>query len=208
MYAALKTYSDTGAVDHEFGTTSPLSHEHHTFKTYYRAPRSFFFDFTKVGNIDRHVVWSDEQAFYTWWRATGATQSYPKGQGSSAFVTGAAHSVGSILVISPWLFSQAGLTGALTEFGDATLAGTETINGRPCHKLTGTGKSVYGATGHVSNVRAMTVWIDVDTLLVRRVLEDPTPPGEKVVSRTTTSFEPQANPTLDDAVFKFTPPIK
>jgi hypothetical protein len=45
--------------------------------------------------------------------------------------------------------------------------------------------------------------------LVRRVFEDAgqgMPAGS--INRTTTSFDPQINLTLDDARFAFTPPIK
>jgi len=51
----------------------------------------------------------------------------------------------------------------------------------------------------------MTVWIDAESLLIRRVVEEWKPlPGQ--VNRVTTTFEPQANPTLDESRFKFTPP--
>ena len=43
MYAGLNSYSDTGVVVNEFGTSSK---ERHTFTTYFsRAPRGFYFDF-------------------------------------------------------------------------------------------------------------------------------------------------------------------
>jgi len=50
--------------------------------------------------------------------------------------------------------------------------------------------------------------VDVETQLVRQVQED-TPRGVPAgtVLRITTTFEPQANPTLDDARFRFTPPL-
>jgi len=206
-YAALKSYSDTGSVDYEFGPTNGVVREHHTFKTFFRAPRHFLFDFVKEDNADRFVIWSDDEAFHTWWQATGVAETYPKGQGAGAFVAGGMPTLNSLMQLSPWLFSQADLTGSLTEFTDAKLAGTEAINGHPCNKLVGTGKSVYRASGHVVNVRPMTVWIDAQSMLVRRVFEGATegsPPND--VTRLTTTFDPQANPALDDAKFAFTPP--
>ena len=51
------------------------------------------------------------------------------------------------------------------------------------------------------------MWVDVETALVRKVLEDaPEGSAAGTVSRVTTTFEPQANPTLDAARFRFTPP--
>ena len=51
----------------------------------------------------------------------------------------------------------------------------------------------------------MTVWIDAESLLIRKVVEVPKDvlPGQ--IARVTTTFQPQANPKLDDARFTFTP---
>ncbi len=203
-YAALTTYSDTGTVDAEFGNAPSPSRERHTFRTLFRAPRLLLFDFTKAANADRFVVWSDEETFHTWWKATGSVSSYPKGQGLSAFVNGSVPTQGTVDAITPWLFPKAGLTGTLTELVDMSEAGIESVDGRPCHKLVGKAQSVYGATGHVTNVRRVTLWIDTQSLLVRRIAEDA---GEgKIVNRKTYTFEPKANPTLEPKQFAFAPP--
>jgi hypothetical protein len=112
------------------------------------------------------------------------------------------------LQIASVLWPDARLVSVLTEFGDAIAAGTEAVDGRPCHKLVGIAKSTYGQTGREVNARKVTVWVDVETLLVRKVFED-TPSGSarSSVSRTTTTFRPHANPALGDSVFRFTPPI-
>lgn len=206
-YAALHSYADTGSVDTEYGPPGGVLREHHTFKTLFRAPRHFLFDFVKADDADRFVVWADDEAFHTWWKATGVTEIYPKGQGTGAFVAGGVPTLNSLMQLSPWLFPQGDLTGPLTEFGDASLAGTESVNGHQCQKLVGVGKSVYSASGRVVNVRPMTVWIDVQTLLVRRVVEGASQGSATgMVDQTTTTFDPQANPSLDDARFAFTPP--
>jgi len=206
-YAALRSYADTGTVDMEYGPAGATIWERHTFRTRYRAPRRFFFDFTKYQKADRFVVWSDDEAFRTWWQTTGVESTYPKGQGTGAITTATAPTKNAITQIAPLLFSQAGLAGTLTEFGDASVVGTESVGGRSCHKLVGVARSVYAATQHVTNVRRTTVWIDVETLLIRKVLEE-TPQGTPagLVSRVTTMFEAEANPTLDDDRFRFVPP--
>jgi outer membrane lipoprotein-sorting protein len=203
-YAGLKSYSDTASVDTEFGPRNGLVREHHTFKTFFRGPRHFLLDFVKADNADRFVIWADDEAFHTWWQATGVAEVYPKGQGAGAFVAGGTPTLNALMQIAPLLFSGAGLTGPVTEFGDGKLAGTEAINGHPCQKLVGVGKSVYGMSGNVVNVRQMAIWIDAQTSLVRRVFEDSS--DGATVSRTTTTFDPQVNPALDDAKFLFTPP--
>ncbi len=203
-YAALSSYADTGTVDVEFGNAPASSRERHVFKTFYRVPRSLFFDFTKANNADRFVVWSDDEAFRTWWKATGATATYPKGKGLSAFTTGSVPTVGALTALAPWLFPNAGITGTLAELAEVTDAGTENIGGRPCHKFTGIARSVYGATGHVTNARRTTIWIDAETLLVRRIVEDAS--EGKIVNRRTYTFEPKVNPKFDDSQFSFAPP--
>jgi outer membrane lipoprotein-sorting protein len=98
------------------------------------------------------------------------------------------------------------MQGAFTNFTDAAKDGTEDIGGHKCYRLVGLAYDVYGATGNKVNVRKMTVWIDADSLLIRKVVEVPNdvPPGN--INRVTTTFEPQANPTIDESRFKFTPP--
>jgi outer membrane lipoprotein-sorting protein len=206
-YAALKSYADTGSVDLEFGPASGPVHEHHTFTTRFRAPRRFYFDFVKARNVDRFVVWSDDEAFHTWWQQASTADTYPKGQGTTAFVIGGVPTSQALTMIAPLLFPQADLIGTLTELGDLSAAGSEAVNGHPCLKFVGTAKAVYRATGHETHVRRTTIWIDAQTLLVRKVFED-TPQGTagSDVSRTTTTIDPQANPVLDDSRFAFTPP--
>lgn len=206
-YAALKSYADSGTVDTEFGPPGGVLHEHHTFKTAYRAPRHFLFDFVREEKVDRFVVWADDAAFHSWWQATGVAETYGKGEGGGAFIAGGEPTLNALMQLSPWLFPQADLTGPLTEFGGASLAGTEAIDGHSCYKLAGVGKSVYRASGRVVNVRRMTVWVDAQTLLVRRVFEDTAEGGPAGnLNRSTVTFEPQPNPTLDDARFVFAPP--
>jgi outer membrane lipoprotein-sorting protein len=205
MYAALQSYADSGTVDVEYGSAIDPSHDHHTFTTYFRKPRYYYFDFYKNGNDDRLVVWSDMDAFHGWWKTTGLETTYPKGSGSTVFVSSVYPTTGSIVMISPLVFPGAGLVGTLTEFGDATDEGTEKVNGHACHKLVGVAKSTY-RSGYVTNVRKTTVWIDAESFLVRRVREEARASVATHVSRTTTTFLPHANPMLGDSLFRFVAP--
>ena len=205
-YAALQSYADTGSVVNEYGTdpAHPLK-ERHRFRTYFRRPRSFLFDFLKLGG-DRYVVWSDDRAIHSWWKTTGVQYDYPKGQGAGAFSGGAAQTKGSLVMSPPLLFAGAGLVGTMTQFGDAEDDGKEAVDGHDCIRLAGVARDVY-PSGKEVNVRKVIVWIDVKTMLVRRVFED-TPRGSmaNAVNRYTTTVDPQLNPKLDDAAFTFTPP--
>jgi outer membrane lipoprotein-sorting protein len=206
MYVALKSYADTGTVMYEYGVNSV---SRHTFKTYYRAPRHFYFDFTedKADGGSRMVIWCDGGDFQAWSSETGLHNVYPKGQGASAFINGSVFTLGANAQIPSLLFATAGLISTLGELADMTAAGTESIGARPAHKLAGIARSTYGQTGHVSNVRRTTVWIDAETLLMRKIFED-TPKGTVAGARRriTTTFEPQANPALDDSRFTFVVP--
>ena len=203
-YTALKSYEDKGSVEAEFGQSGSQVRERHSFKTAYKAPRQYLFDFTKAGGADRYVAWSDGETFHSWWKATGQQQDFPKGQGANAFIFGSSPTLNAIVQIAPLLFPNAGLSGPIVDFGDAVNAGTEPIDGHDCYKLTGTAHAVYKATGHVTDSRPMTVWIDVKTMLIRKVFEDRS--QGNLLNRSTTKFEPNANPELDEQLFRFSAP--
>jgi outer membrane lipoprotein-sorting protein len=207
-YGSLKSYADTGTVLYE-GTGSTVLH--HTFKTYFRAPRHLYFEFNedKADGGSRLVLWGEGQDFQTWSSDGGVHNVYPKGQGRTAFVAATYPTNGVATLIPSLLFPNVGLVSTIAEMGDTTSAGSEAVAGRPAQKLTGIAQSTYG-TGYVHNVRRVALWIDPDTLLVRKFFQD-TPkgygsgaPGSRL--RITVTFEAQANPTLDDSKFKFTPP--
>ena len=206
MYATLKSYADTGTVVYEYGTRSV---SRHTFKTYYRAPRNFYFEFVedKADGGSRWVIWCEGADFQSWASDTGIHNVYPPGQGAAAFLGATYPSLGSATQMASLLFPNAGLNSTLVELTDMTPAGTDQINGRAAHRLSGIARGIYGATGHIHNVRRTAVWIDTETLLVRKIFED-TPKGTVAGSRrlVTTTFEAQANPSLEDSRFKFVVP--
>ena len=208
MYAALQSYADTGMVEHEFGTHSAPARERHSFTTAYRAPRHLRFDYTTHRAIDRFVLWGDDESFYTWWRRGGTRQTFPKGRGAGAFTALTAQTRHAVVQIPSLLFHQAGLAGTVTELGELSLAGQESIGGRPCYRITGVAKSVYG-TGYETNVRKTTIWIDVATMAIRKIVEE-THQGAAAgsLNRLTTSFEPRLNPALEDSQFAFVPPTE
>lgn len=201
-YAALHSYVDTGTVLYEFGVSSQ---ERHSFTTAFsREPRRFYFDFKKAGG-DRYVIWGDTDAFHTWWKATDVAQDYPNPNNAGALSLAGPSTVGAASKIPTLLYAKAQLPGDFANVKDVSVAGTETADGHPCQRIVGTAYEVYGATGRQVNERKLTMWIDAESLLIRRVIEDWKPlPGQ--VSRRTTTFQPVANPPLDDSRFRFVPP--
>ena len=210
MYAGLKSYADTGFVDEEYGPARGRAHDRHSFTTFYRGPRHVFFDFTKAHNTDRFVVWSnDDNTLHIWWKTTHKEETYGKGQWQTPLLIGGTQTKGSLMQLFPYFLAEDKLFGTLTELGDTKVVGQEMVGSHQCFKIVGTAKSVYQGTGHVVNIRPTTVWIDAQTLLVRKVMED-TPQGSAPgwLQRVTTTFEPQANPNLSDAQFQFKPPAR
>lgn len=208
-YAALRSYADNGRVMTEYrGDAGPTLVEKHSFRTAYSTPRKLLFDFKKGPEAggDRLVLWGDGENFHTWWSATHVHDLYPRGQGANAFALSSLPTLGSALMIPPLLFPQAGLHGPLSDFALVRSEGVTTIDGKSCYKLVGTVALAF-STGNVRGARATTVWIDTETLLVRRLLEDtPDGMGTGILDRVTTDFEPQSDPAVDPAVFQFTVP--
>ena len=201
-YAQMKSYADTGVVIHEYGVSSQ---DKHTFSTAFnRSPRHFLLDFHKVLG-DRYVIWGDPDAFHTWWKATGQQTDYPNPNNASA-ISLCGQCQGTAQKIPTLLYWKA-FGAAMLDIADPVLDGTEEIGGRRCHRLTGRKSDVYGATGREVNIRKVTVWIDTESFLIRKMVEESKPlPGQR--ARDITIYEPRANPTLQVASFKFTPPAR
>jgi hypothetical protein len=200
VYAQLTSYSDAGRVDVEYGTTSV---DHHTFLTRFsRAPRRFLLDFTKEGG-DRYVIWGDPDAFHTWWKTTGVVTDYPNPNNVPAL--NASRNAGNTTQKIPaLLYAKAPLLSDFAYLSDITDGGTEVVGTHRCHRIDATAHEEYG-TGHQVNARHMSIFIDTQSLLIVRVVEEWTPlPGSR--QRTITTYEPAANPALDEARFAFRPP--
>jgi hypothetical protein len=205
VYGALATYYDTGVVLDEYGAAATPSTSRHSFATYFRrSPRNFLFDFHKQGD-ERFVIWGGPDAFHTWWSATSTQVDYPNPNNLPAINSSDYQTVGSATKIPTLLYPKAALVGALSHFADPKLDGTEVIAGHPCHRLVGVTSDLYGLTGNEVNRRKLTLWIDVQTLLVRQVREEwQATPGQ--IHRTTTTFDPTASVAIDDTHFSFVPP--
>lgn len=61
-------------------------------------------------------------------------------------------------------------------------------------------------SGRRNNERAVPVWIDVESRLIRRVFEDTKGLPGNTCSRLTITLEARANPTIEDARFQFKVP--
>jgi outer membrane lipoprotein-sorting protein len=202
VYAALSSYSDKGTVTKEYTATS---RDTYSFTTRFnRSPRHFLFDFNTPSG-GRLVIWGDPDAFHSWWKATGQANDYPNPSNTNALTLNDYPTNGAISKIVPLLYAKAALPGTIAQFVPSRLAGMEQVGDTKCFKLEGIASDSYGATGRKVNTRVVTLWIDSASYLVRKISEEsPASPG--MLNRITTTFDPQANPKLEDGVFRFSPP--
>jgi len=201
-YGSLNSYSDTGTVTNEFGTNSKETHKFTTL--FSRVPRGYLLDFTKESG-ERFVIWGDPDSFHNWWSAINSKSDYPNPNNTGAFTGADVHTLGAAMKVTALLYPKANFQGSFTNFAEQVLAGTNDVSGHKCYRLTGSARDIYGNTGRETSVRTMNVWIDIDSMLIRKVVEEwPPLPGQ--VSRYTTVYEPLANPAIDKSKFIFAPP--
>jgi hypothetical protein len=209
-YGALTSYSDTGVIKEVFAA-GPAGTYTHRFKTYFRAPRRFYYEFDadpRAGGA-RMVIWCDGGDFQSWSTLTQHHDVYPEGTGTATtpFAQMAYATKGTVALVPALLFAGSGLVGTFNEFADGAVAGEETVGGRRSVKLSGVARSYYPRTQRVTGQRPAALWIDAENGLLRRAFEDkPDSLPATAVSNVTITLEATANPALDDAVFRFAAP--
>ena len=205
-YGQLTSYADTGKVTVTYqwpGTPATVDTYH--FETAFRAPRNFFFRFdADAEGGDTFVVWCDGGDFQSWWKATGVHDVYDGGRGADAFFAGGSPTKEAVNLLGPHIFPQALLYGPTSRLIDLTDAGEEDVAGHACSKYVAAGRQ----TGVVTNdVRPITVWVDTEIVLVRKVQTDAETGSTKgLVDTIIYEIEPTAGPDLPDERFVFTPP--
>jgi hypothetical protein len=217
-YGTLESYADSGTVLRE----APGIRDRATFKTYYRRQTlDFYFEHqwltsenpkTPGLKIDlstrRRVLWMRNGELQAFSQELGTHQRYPReGGNQTGALTGiAAATSGTSTLIPSLLFAKSDLPGTLRQISEASEAGFDNVDEHRCHRIEGVAAEFY-PSGARTNVRAVTVWIDAETLLIRKVFED-TPQGYMAgsYSRLTVTMDPQANSLLDDTKFEFIPP--
>jgi hypothetical protein len=207
-YAALRSYADTAVITTEYRppNSPPIIEEHH-FTTRYRAPRNFYLEFNEdpKAGAERFVIWCDGGDFNSWWSTTRVHEVYTGGRGTLAFALGSQPTRGITSIIPPLLFPRAAMKGPLNSLYEARSAGDEKIANRNARRIAAEARSSF-ATGLGQHSRATTVWLDVETLLVLKLVQD-TPQGTPggLVIRETTLITPRVNVELDDTQFRFDP---
>jgi hypothetical protein len=214
-YVALSSYADSGTVVDE----SKGFQDRFAFRTRYtKQPRNYFLDFRYTGSVydngfkidgqEQTVIWMQNGELQTWLSKTQAHETYPEDGGRQVeALTGASNGTRGISVLVPSLiYTKAGMASVVRATEDAVAAGMETLGGHPCFKVMGFERWGF-PNGRVTGVRPITLWIDTETHLIRKVLEDtPKDAPRGSLSRRIITFHAQANPPLEASHFSFTVP--
>lgn len=215
LYPTLASYADTGTVVRE----APGIVDEWKFRTFFRRSSSdLLFDFQGVtstsagletdASAQRLVLWMISGELQSFNQSLGVHETIPRDSGNqpAALQRATSYTAGTSILVPSLLYARANLPGTLLQIADAKDEGFEAVDGHRCHKIAGVA-ALYYQSGQRTQVRPVTVWIDSETLLVRKVFEG-TPEGYPAgsYSRLTITIEPQANPPLADDNFQFTVP--
>lgn len=213
VYSSLPAYTDSGTAVRE----GPGLTDRWKFSTHFLRPLNFRFDFQGVTSSSAGLTVDSSMQHIVLWMIEGELQSFNQqmrshnviprtGNQPGELLNASAATAGTSVLIPSLLFSKADLPGSIRQIREAAHAGFEAVNGHRCHKIVGTAAQFY-PSGQKTNVRPVTVWLDVESLLVRKVFED-TPQGYPSSSylRLTINLDPQANPKLTDESFQFVVP--
>ncbi|HKS57631.1 MAG TPA: hypothetical protein VJS12_20200 [Steroidobacteraceae bacterium] len=213
VYSSLPTYTDSGTAVRE----GPGLVDRWKFQTYFSRPLNFRFDFQGVTSQSAGLTMDASTQHVVLWMIEGELQSFNQqmrshntigrtGNQPGELSNASAYTAGTSVLVPSLLFSKSDLPGTIRQIREAAHAGLESVNGHRCHKIVGTAAQFY-PTGRKTNVRQVTVWLDEQSLLVRKVFED-TPQGYPAGAylRLTINLDPQANPKLEPANFRFTLP--
>jgi hypothetical protein len=214
-YAALKTYSDSGTVE----VAAPGTIDRAKFTTRFRRPNGdLYLDYQAIGSYQtatkitvdlsmyRTVVWMLKGQMETYDRSLASHNIIEQGSQAHALTGATAATNGVSTLIPSLLYPQAKMRSAFFEIEEASDAGFENVGNRRCHKVIGIAAQYY-PSGARTGVRPVTIWIDAETLLLRKVFED-TPKGypANAYRRVTITIDPQVNTSLDDSTFQFKVP--
>lgn len=216
-YSTLESYADTGTVKVESSGTVEIAR----FSTHFRrATRDLQLVFDPISSVTvatghsisladrRTVIWMVRGEMQKWDQVGQTHEAVsPDGGGQVRALHHAGYRTrGVSMMIPSLLYSKANLPSTILQIEEAELGSPESIDGRRCHKIVGHAAAYY-PSGQRTGVRPVTVWIDTESQLVRRVFEDtPKAYGASAYHRVTVDFKPQANPTLDDTTFHFAVP--
>ena len=181
-YASCDSYLDEGEVRTLFLDPRGNHTEVKPFSTAFVRPWDFRFEFKhrkdEHGDWQRYIVWSDAQSIRNWWSIDPGVKSFESLTMAIAGATGV--SSGSALAI-PSLLLPEFMVKRYGSLIDLELAGEEKVDGDDAYRI-----EAKDGTG-----RALTLWVDKDSLLIVKTFERKK--FESFEAETTTTYKPRAN---------------
>ena len=147
-----------------------------------------------AGRFQRYVVWADGQKIRSWWTVTPEVETFDSIESSLAGPTGISH--GAAVNIPGLLMTELRWGAGLRMIRAIALKEDAQIDGARCNVL-----EVRGPTDE----RPTTLWIDAESYLIRRIVEEREIEEHKLHVKTTHDLKPQVGMEIASDQFKFDP---
>ena len=178
VYRTCASYRDTGVVRIVYFEKFGKRTEERPFKTAFVRPGAFRFEYTEttfVGGKRRYIVWQGGREVKTWWDVkpgVGTPSSLDMALGGATGVSG-----GSAHTVPRLLLPEAVSGRSLGDMKDVKRLGDAPCGEGTCARLSG----IYADSRR-------TVWVDLKSLLIRRVEVETVFPDFR--AEETTTYEP------------------
>jgi hypothetical protein len=169
------------------------------FKTAFTREGPFRFEYSDLDGYATgkpYIVWTDGKSVRSWTHLNPGEEKHfllsMALAGATGVSGGSAHTVPRLLlpmVVGGW---------ALTEVWDPCCEGEETIDGRICLKV---------VTKYPSG-SPLTIWLDKETHLVRRIFEAHDFKEKGFSTEQTTDYAPEVHVSINPAELAFNPPAE
>jgi hypothetical protein len=190
VYRTTKSYRDSGIII-EYEKDGETERERVTFKTVFVRPGRFRFEWAEpwpIGGTARRVVWSNEKETKTWWQIPLA-RDFEDDDGSLnmaiAGATGVSHTAVHtipVLLMSPSICGR-----TIRDLVRPRIERDTTLEDR----------RVWVVAGIYADHYIMHVYIDKETLLIRRI--DESQREDHALLDRTTMYAPELDPKIADS---------
>jgi outer membrane lipoprotein-sorting protein len=196
MYAACKSYRDSGVIETAPVTRGDDTRKYMKFRTAFVRPDRFRFEYRLRGNDgktwSRHIVSADGGRVRSWWDAEPGVIDWESLEFAANELCSRTNvpmrTVGGLMMPK-----QVGPS-FLADARDLILLGYEKIDGKTCYKICGKEKEGW----------PFTIWIEKKSKLIRRVEEKSVGVGIPIFR--TTTYKARINKDVAEKYLKFDPP--
>jgi hypothetical protein len=205
-YASCSTYRDSGQVTTHFCSEDrdPRTSVK-PFVTAFHRPDQFRFEYRDRYDVEhewnRYIVWADGEAVRTWWDVNPGVKQPESLElalaGATGVSSGSAHTVAALLMPDRVGGRR------LTDLAELASLGDEPLGEVTCYRLSGR-FLVSKRWPERAEHSPLTLWIDCDTLLIRRI--EAATQFETFRTETVTDYTPTVGVALSDDELLFGAP--